>query len=44
MYKIGLSTCETPVTEELFKKYNTPEAFASMDPSELENEIYSCGF
>ena len=22
MYKIGLSTCETPVTEELFKKYN----------------------
>lgn len=32
------------VTKELFKKYNTPKAFASLDQNVLEKEIYSCGF
>lgn len=32
------------VTEKLFKIYNTPEQFASLDESELEPLIFSCGF
>lgn len=32
------------VTEELFKKYNTPEDFAKIDINELERLIFSCGF
>ena len=32
------------VTEELFKKYKTPQDFASLDNKTLEKEIYSCGF
>lgn len=32
------------ITAELFKKYNTPEDFASIDPRELEKLIFSCGF
>lgn len=32
------------VTGELFKKYNTPEQFASLSQEELEKEIHSCGF
>lgn len=32
------------ITTELFKKYNTPEDFASMDIKQLEKLIYSCGF
>lgn len=32
------------ITAELFKEYNTPEAFANMDRGELERKIYSCGF
>ncbi len=32
------------VTEQLFKEYDTPEQFASMDIKELEKRIYSCGF
>lgn len=32
------------VTEKLFRQYNTPEQFASLDESELEPLIFSCGF
>lgn len=32
------------VTKEIFKKYNTPQDFASMPQPELEKLIYSCGF
>ena len=32
------------ITEKLFKKYNTPEQFAELNQTELENQIYSCGF
>ncbi|MDD2440011.1 MAG: endonuclease III [Methanosarcinaceae archaeon] len=32
------------VTENLFKKYKSVEAYASADPKELEKEIYSVGF
>ena len=32
------------VTDKLFKIYNTPEQFASLDESELEPLIFSCGF
>lgn len=32
------------VTGELFKKYSTPEDFASLDYAELEALIFSCGF
>lgn len=32
------------VTKELFKKYNTPHAFANINQSELETLIHSCGF
>lgn len=32
------------VTEQLFKKYNTPKDFANLGLEELEKEIYSCGF
>lgn len=32
------------ITTELFKKYNTPEDFANIDPRELEKLIFSCGF
>lgn len=31
-------------TRELFKEYNTPEDFATIDRKELERWIYSCGF
>lgn len=31
------------VTEELFKKYNTPEAFAKLSEEEIGMEIKSCG-
>lgn len=31
------------VTAELFKKYNTPEAFASLTTGEISEEIKSCG-
>lgn len=32
------------VTSEMFKKYNTPQAFASMPQEKLEGMIKSCGF
>lgn len=32
------------VTKELFKKYNTPVAFANADVGEIEKAIYACGF
>ena len=32
------------VTSEIFKKYNTPQDFASMPLEKLEKMIYSCGF
>lgn len=32
------------VTKELFKKYNTPVAFANADVGEIEKAIYTCGF
>ena len=32
------------VTPSIFEKYNTPEDFANMDISLLENLIHSCGF
>ena len=32
------------VTEELFKKYNTPQDFANIPLEKLENLIHSCGF
>ncbi|MBQ7885121.1 MAG: endonuclease III [Clostridia bacterium] len=32
------------VTNELFKKYNTPNAFANLKQEELEQMIHSCGF
>ena len=32
------------VTKDLFKKYPTPEAFASADIEELEEDIHSTGF
>ena len=32
------------VTKTLFKKYNTPQDFASLSQAELEKLIYSCGF
>ena len=32
------------VTKDLFKKYNTPEQYATMTPDELEPLIHSCGF
>lgn len=32
------------VTKEMFKKYNTPEAFAKLSLKEIENEIKSTGF
>lgn len=32
------------VTKTLFKKYNTPQDFASLGQTELEKLIYSCGF
>lgn len=32
------------VTKVLFEKYNTPEAFATLEQKKLEKEIYSCGF
>lgn len=32
------------VTRDLFKKYNTPEQYATMTPAELEPLIHSCGF
>ncbi len=32
------------VTNELFKKYKTPQDFASLDQSELEQIIKPCGF
>lgn len=32
------------VTKDLFKKYNTPEQYATMTPAELEPLIHSCGF
>lgn len=32
------------ITKNLFKKYNTPEQFASLKQEELEKQIYSCGF
>jgi len=31
------------ITSKLFKKFNTPEDFARLEPVELENEIRSCG-
>lgn len=31
------------ITEKLFKRYNTPQAFAAMEPEELEKHIKSCG-
>lgn len=31
-------------TDKLFKVYNTPEQFASLDVEELKPYIYSCGF
>lgn len=31
------------VTEELFKKYNTPEAFLTLSEDELEQKIRTCG-
>ncbi|MDD3231972.1 MAG: endonuclease III [Clostridia bacterium] len=32
------------VTENLFKKYKTPQDFSKLSQQELEKEIYSCGF
>lgn len=32
------------VAKDLFKKYNTPEQYATMTPAELEPLIHSCGF
>lgn len=32
------------ITKDLFKKYSTPEQFASLKQEELEKQIYSCGF
>ena len=32
------------VTSVLFKSYNTPQDFASLDYAELESMIFSCGF
>lgn len=32
------------ITENLFKKYKTPEQFATLEQKELERQIYSCGF
>lgn len=32
------------ITPKLFSKYNTPEDFNNADISEIEKEIYSCGF
>jgi len=32
------------VTKSLFKKYNSPQAFAYMKVKELAKEIYSCGY
>lgn len=32
------------VTQDLFKKYNNPEQYATMTPAELEPLIHSCGF
>lgn len=32
------------VTKEMFKKYKTPEDFASLPLETIENEIRSCGF
>ena len=32
------------VTEDLYKKYNTPQQFASLDIKELEELIKPCGF
>lgn len=32
------------VTKDLFKKYYTPEQYATMTPTELEPLIHSCGF
>ena len=32
------------VTQVMFKKYNTPQQFASMKQEELEKMIFSCGF
>ena len=32
------------VTEELFKKYNTPEKMLRLSQEELEEKIHSCGF
>lgn len=32
------------VTKDLFKKYNTPEQYATITPAELEPLIHSCGF
>lgn len=32
------------VTEELYKKYNTPETMSTLTQNELEKYIFSCGF
>ena len=32
------------VTEELFKKYNTPQKMLTLSQQELETKIHSCGF
>lgn len=32
------------VTEQLFKKYSTPEAMVTLSQKELERYIFSCGF
>lgn len=32
------------VTKEMFKKYNTPEAFAKLNTTEIEELIKPCGF
>lgn len=32
------------VTRELFKRFNSPQDFASLSEEELEPHIYSCGF
>lgn len=32
------------VTEELFKKYNSPQKMLSLSQEELETKIHSCGF
>lgn len=36
--------CVNLVTHELFKKYNTPQQFASISLNELEKLIHPCGF